>query len=60
MELVGERDQLIRWAETRDAKEGTGWRAEYRRANNAASIDGLPGLDLALDLQPVHGLDSAS
>jgi hypothetical protein len=45
MEFVRERDQLFRWAETRDAKEGDSWRAEYKRAKNAASIDGLRAIE---------------
>lgn len=45
MDFVRERDQLFRYAETRDAKEGGDWRAEYKRAKNAASIDGLPGIE---------------
>lgn len=46
MDFVRERDQLFRWAETRDAKQGDSWRAEYKRTQNAASIDGLPGIEL--------------
>ena len=45
MDFVRERDQLFRWAETRDDKQGESWRAEYKRAKNAASIDGLPGIE---------------
>ena len=45
MDFVGERDQLFRWAETRDAKQGPTWRAEYKREKNALSIDQLPGID---------------
>ena len=37
---VGERDQLVRWA---DAKGADGLSA-YREEKNAASLDGLPGL----------------
>jgi len=40
-EFKGEREQLRRWVEARDVEE---W-AERRYASNAASIDGLPGLD---------------
>ncbi|MCW2598950.1 MAG: pyridoxamine 5-phosphate oxidase [Frankiales bacterium] len=40
MDLVGERDQLTRWAENR-GPEGL---VTYRAENNAHSLDGLPGL----------------
>ena len=39
-DYVGERDQLVRWAEN---KGPDGVRA-YREQNNATSLDGLPGL----------------
>ena len=39
-DYTGERDTLLRWAE----KKGPEGIEEYRRAKNAASIDGLPGL----------------
>jgi hypothetical protein len=45
MDFVGERDQQVRWAEVQREKRGDGWLADYVRANNAASIDGLTGLD---------------
>lgn len=38
MELVGERDQLVRWAETK----GPAGVAAYRREKNVRSLDGLP------------------
>ena len=38
MELVADRDQLVRWAE----KKGVEGLAAYRREKNATSIDGLP------------------
>ncbi len=38
MELLDDRDQLIRWAESK----GERGLAEYRREKNARSIDGLP------------------
>lgn len=38
MSLVGERDQLVRWAEQKDAAG----LQEYRREKNRQSIDGLP------------------
>jgi hypothetical protein len=38
MELVGERDQLVRWAQTKGA-EGV---SAYRREKNVRSLDGLP------------------
>ncbi len=40
MVLQGPRDQLARWAD----KKGDSGVLEYRRVNNAESIDGLPGL----------------
>jgi len=42
-DYAGERDALIRWAESKGA-EGL---ARYRRENNARSLDGLPGLEPA-------------
>lgn len=45
MELVAERDQLFRAGEHRRRKAGPGWKAAYLAANNATSIDGLPGID---------------
>ena len=41
-DYVGQRDTLVRFAE----KKGEAGLAEYRRANNAASLDGLAGLDV--------------
>ena len=43
MEMVAERDQLLRWSENKLAKEGPDWKAHYMAAKNTASIDGLPG-----------------
>lgn len=40
LRFVGERDQLQRWAE----RKGEDGLRDYRRRNNARSIDGLPGL----------------
>jgi hypothetical protein len=40
MDLVGERDQLDRWA----ASKGVDGLAAYRAEKNALSLDGLPGL----------------
>jgi hypothetical protein len=40
MDLVGERDQLERWAQSK-GPEGV---VAYRAEKNAASLDGLPGL----------------
>jgi hypothetical protein len=40
MELVGERDQMARWAESR----GAAGIAAYRAEKNVHSLDGLPGL----------------
>jgi hypothetical protein len=45
MELVAERDQLMRWGEQQHAKQGETWKERYVAANNARSIDGLPGYD---------------
>ena len=50
MEMVAERDQLLRWSETRLEKDGPDWKARYMAANNTASIDGLPGYDADRDL----------
>ena len=41
MTLVGDRDDLPRWAE----RKGSVGIADYQRTRNAESIDGLPGLD---------------
>jgi hypothetical protein len=40
MELVEDRDDLLRWAE----RKGDDGLVEYRKEKNAASIDGVPGL----------------
>jgi len=40
-DFVGERDTLLRWAESK-GPEGL---ARYRKERNASSIDGLPGYD---------------
>jgi predicted pyridoxine 5'-phosphate oxidase superfamily flavin-nucleotide-binding protein len=45
MELVAERDQLMRWGEQQQAKNGETWKERYVAANNARSIDSLPGYD---------------
>jgi predicted pyridoxine 5'-phosphate oxidase superfamily flavin-nucleotide-binding protein len=45
MELVSQRDQLLRWGEQQHAKNGESWKERYVAANNAQSIDGLPGYD---------------
>jgi hypothetical protein len=47
MDLAGERDQLMRWSEQQEARHGEQWKERYVAANNAASIDGLPGYDTA-------------
>jgi hypothetical protein len=49
MELVAERDQLPRWSEQQRAKHGERWKQRYMFANSRASIDGLPGYDVADD-----------
>ncbi len=45
MDLVADRDQLLRWSETQQAKNGDAWKARYMAAKNAESIDGLPGYE---------------
>jgi hypothetical protein len=45
MDLVAERDQLVRWSEQQALKQGPDWKARYMTAKNTASIDGLPGYD---------------
>ncbi len=45
MEYTGDRDQHERWVEAKAAKGGSGWQADYIGEKNAASIDGLPGVD---------------
>ncbi|HET8645214.1 MAG TPA: hypothetical protein VFO85_06980, partial [Vicinamibacteria bacterium] len=51
MDLVSERDQLLRWSEQQHARHGDHWKARYMAANNAASIDGLPGYAPAAELR---------
>jgi hypothetical protein len=45
MDLVAERDQLMCWSEQQHAKNGKTWKERYVAANNARSIDRLPGYD---------------
>ena len=45
MDLISQRDQLMRWSEQQHAKNGEIWKERYVAANNAQSIDGLPGYD---------------
>ena len=45
MELVEERQQLVRWSEHQSERSGDGWKDKYLYANNQHSIDGLVGLD---------------
>ena len=45
MDLVAERDQLMRWGEQQHAKNGETWKERYVAVNNARSIDSLPGYD---------------
>jgi len=45
MEVVADRDQLLRWSENQQAKNGAAWKSRYMAANNLKSIDGLPGYD---------------
>jgi hypothetical protein len=49
MDYVAERDQLYRWTDNRLRKEGPDALRAYVSANNAASIDGLDGLDPLVD-----------
>ncbi|MCA9877578.1 MAG: pyridoxamine 5'-phosphate oxidase family protein [Thermomicrobiales bacterium] len=60
MEMVSERDQLLRWSRHQEESEGPDWKARYMAANNTASIDGLPGYDIdrALDNAEVAALSS--
>jgi hypothetical protein len=50
MEMVAERDQLQRWSEGQEAKHGARWKRRYMSANNAQSIDGLPGYEESVTL----------
>lgn len=50
MDLVSERDQLLRWSEQQHAKNGETWKDRYVAANNAYSVDGLPGYDPTKEL----------
>ena len=45
MEMVAERDQLVRWSENKLEKDGPDWKARYMAANNTASVDGLPAYE---------------
>jgi Pyridoxamine 5'-phosphate oxidase len=45
MDYLGERDQLYRYADNRLRKAGPDAVRDYVAANNAESLDGLPGLD---------------
>lgn len=45
-DYAGERDQLVLWAERKEAGDGI---AAYQREENAVSIDGLPGLGARRD-----------
>jgi hypothetical protein len=48
MELIAERDQLHRWSEQQQAKNGDDWKQKYMTAKNAVSVDGLPAYDVEL------------
>lgn len=50
MDLVAERDQLMRWGERQHAKNGEAWKERYVAANNARSIDSLLGYDATEEL----------
>lgn len=60
MRFAGEREQLFRWAEDRQERYGETWASAYQQANNLASIDGLPGLDLPDDLSAEDAAHHAS
>jgi hypothetical protein len=55
MKYDREREQMYRWAENREAKEGPGWWDAYKRKKNAVSIDGLPALDPTPELAVTEG-----
>ncbi|MBA2596829.1 MAG: pyridoxamine 5'-phosphate oxidase family protein [Chloroflexia bacterium] len=55
MELVAERDQLMRWSEKQEATHGERWKDRYMGANNVASIDGLPGYDVGAAVTKEEG-----
>jgi hypothetical protein len=61
MDLVSQRDQLMRWGEQQQAKNGDAWKELYVAANNAHNIDGLPGYDPTAELakEEARGLSSA-
>jgi len=50
MDLVAERDQLMRWGEQQHAKNGEIWKARYIAAKNVRSIDSLPGYDATTEI----------
>ena len=50
MDIVSQRDQLMRWGEQQHAKNGDSWKERYVAVNNAQSIDGLPGYDPRAEL----------
>src|SRR5918993_2669584 len=50
MDLVSQRDQLMRWGEQQHAKNGETWKERHVAVNNAHSIDSLPGYDPAEEL----------
>jgi predicted pyridoxine 5'-phosphate oxidase superfamily flavin-nucleotide-binding protein len=60
MDLVAERDQLMRWSEQQYAKNGEIWKKRYVAANNAHSIDGLPGYDPKAELAPDEAMTVSS
>lgn len=43
MDVVKERDQLVRWAAKQQERHGDTWKARYMQVNNRVSVDGLPG-----------------
>ncbi|MCA9863366.1 MAG: pyridoxamine 5'-phosphate oxidase family protein [Thermomicrobiales bacterium] len=54
MEMVAERDQLLRWSENKLEKDGPDWKARYMAANNTASVDGLPAYEVDRELVAVE------
>lgn len=53
MDLVEERQTLFQFGEQKAKRLGEDWKTAYQQANNRHSIDGLPGLDLPEDAEPL-------
>jgi hypothetical protein len=54
MQYEGERSQLPAWADNRLRKHGPDGIVKYQTERNMTSIDGLPGLDMALQTEPAE------